>query len=205
MVHVEYYEFLGVGRGATEDAIKKAYRRLALKHHPDKNGDPELFRKLTEVYDVLRDPEKRRRYDQHGPVAAKQGHGPGQPFPQGFSMEEVFGSMFGGFHGFHQTRPAAANAGKRKAKQIKHTVLLSMEELYRGKRLRVAVQRAIICPKCVGAGGQDVSAKPCVPCAGRGSLTTPHGSMFQSSIRCQACDATGVIRKIGNPCSACRS
>lgn len=205
MAHTEYYEFLGVGKGATDDAIKKAYRRLALQHHPDKNGDPEKFRKLTEVYDVLKDPVKRRVYDQHGPDAAKQGQGNGQPFPPGFSVEEVFGSMFGGFGGFHQTHPAAADARKKKAKPVKHTILLSMEELYRGKKLRIAVQRAIICPKCVGEGGKDISERPCVPCAGKGYSVTSHGSIFSSSIRCQACDATGRLRKIGNPCSACKS
>ena len=208
MGHTEYYEFLGVDKGAGDEDIKKAYRRLALRHHPDKNGDPEKFKKLTDVYDVLKDPAKRRVYDQHGPDAAKQGQGRGQPqpFPPGFSVEEVFGTMFGGFQGFHQTHPAAAaDAGKRKAKPVKHTVLLSMEELYRGKKLRIAVQRAIMCPKCVGEGGKEISERPCVACAGKGFSVTSHGSVFRSSIRCQACDATGKLRKIGDPCSACKS
>lgn len=200
MVHTEYYDFLGVAKGASDDAVKKAYRRLALKHHPDKNGDPEKFKKLTEVYDILKDPVKRRMYDQQGPNANKQGQG--QPFPPGFSVEEVFGSMFGGFQGFQQARPTA---DKKKARQIKHTVLLSMEELYRGKQLRIAVQRAIICPKCLGEGGKDISERPCVPCAGKGFSVTSHASIFQSSIRCQACDATGRIRKIADPCTACKS
>ncbi|CAM9236108.1 unnamed protein product [Ectocarpus sp. 8 AP-2014] len=206
MSNTEYYEFLGVGRGAGDEEIKKAYRRLALEHHPDKQGDPEKFKKLTDVYDVLKDPAKRRVYDQHGPDAAKQGQGRGQPFPSGFSVEEVFGTMFGGFHGFQQTRPAAAaDANKRKPKPVKHTVLLSMEELYRGKKLRIAVQRAIVCPKCVGEGGKDISERPCVACAGKGFSVTSHGSVFRSSIRCQACDATGRLRKIGDPCIACKS
>jgi len=203
MVHTEYYDFLGVARGDTDDTIKKAYRRLALKHHPDKNGDPEKFRKLTEVYDVLKDPVKRRLYDQHGPNADKRGQG--QPFTPGFSVEEVFGSMFGGFHGFQQARPAAADASKKKGKQIRHNVLLSMEELYKGKKLRIAVQRAIQCPNCDGEGGKDVSERPCVPCAGRGYSVTSHTSIFQSSVRCQACDATGRVRKIGDPCTACKA
>ena len=216
MGHTEYYEFLGVGTDAGDEEIKRAYRRLALQHHPDKNGDPEKFKKLTDVYDVLKDPAKRRVYDQHGPDAAKQGQGCGQqqqqPFPPGFSVEEVFGTMFGGFQGFqgfqgfHQGRPAApADAIKRKAKPVKHTVLLSMEELYMGKKLRIVVQRAIICPKCVGEGGKEISERPCVACAGKGYSVTSHGSVFRSSIRCQACDATGKLRKIGDPCSACKS
>lgn len=205
MAHTEYYDFLGVGKGATDDAIKKAYRRLALQHHPDKNGDPEKFRKLTEVYDVLKDPAKRRVYDQHGPNAAKQGQRHDQPFPPGFSVEEVFGSMFGGFQGFHQTPPTGAGDNKKKVKAIKHTVLLSMEELYKGKKLRIAVQRAIICPECSGEGGKDITERPCVPCAGRGFFMSSHGSIFRSSIRCQACDATGRLRKIGDPCSVCKS
>lgn len=204
MPHTEYYEFLGVGKGATDDAIKKAYRRLALKHHPDKNGDPDKFKKLTEVCEVLKDPEKRRMYDQHGPNATNPG--PGQPFPRGFSVEEVFGNMFGGFGGFHQAhRPAAADSRKKKAKPIRHTVLLSMEELYNGKKLRIAVQRSIICPKCEGEGGKEVRERPCVPCAGKGFSVTSHASIFQSSIRCQACDATGSVKTIGEPCRSCKS
>lgn len=211
MVHTEYYEFLGVESGDSDDAIKKAYRRLALKHHPDKNGDPAAFRKLTEVYDVLKDPEERRMYDQYGPDAAKAGAGTrrAQPFPPGFSVEEVFGSMFGGFGGFQQhahTGAASANAPRtKKAKQIRHTVLLSMEHLYAGKKLRIAVQRAIICTSCVGEGGKYVSERPCVPCAGRGFVVSSSGSIFQSSVRCQACDATGRVRKIGEPCRSCKA
>lgn len=207
MVHTDYYEFLGVAKGDTDETIKKAYRRLALKHHPDKNGDPEKFRKLAEIYDVLKDPEKRRLYDQHGPDHEKRRASPGsahngQPFAPGFSVEEVFGSMFGGFQGF-QSRPAGA--GRKKTKQIRHTALLSMEDMYKGKRLRIAVDRAIICPRCVGDGGKDISEKPCVPCAGRGFSTSSHGSIFQRSVRCQGCDATGKVRKVGDPCALCKS
>lgn len=206
MAYTEYYEFLGVATGDSDDAIKKAYRRLALKHHPDKNGDPAAFRKLTEVYDVLRDPEKRRMYDQYGPNAAKARTGThsAQPFPPGFSVEEVFGSMFGGFGGFQQQNTHAA-AAKKKAKQIRHTVLLSLEDLYVGKKLRIAVQRAILCQNCDGEGGKDVRERPCVPCAGRGFVVNSSGSMFQSSVRCQACDATGKTRQIGEPCRACNA
>jgi len=204
MPHTEYYEFLGVDKRATDDALKKAYRRLALKHHPDKNGDPNKFKKLTEVYEVLKDPEKRRMYDQHGPSATNTA--PSQPFHRGFSVEEVFGNMFGGFTGFHHSSgPAAAESRKKKPKPIRHTVLLTMEELYTGKKLCIAVQRAIICPRCEGEGGKNVSEKPCVPCAGKGFNVTSHASIFQSSVRCQACDATGRIRTIGDPCRSCKS
>lgn len=204
MPHTEYYDFLGVDKGATDEALKKAYRRLALKHHPDKNGDPNEFKKLTEVYEVLRDPEKRRMYDQHGPNATNTT--PGQHFPRGFSVEEVFGNMFGGFTAFHHSSgPAAAESRKKKPKPIRHTVLLAMEELYTGKKLRIAVQRAIICPRCEGEGGKNVSERPCVPCAGKGFYVTSHASIFQSSVRCQACDATGKVRTVGDPCRACKS
>lgn len=211
MGHTEYYEFLGVAPGDSDEAIKKAYRRLALKHHPDKNGDPEKFRKLTEVYEVLKDPGKRQAYDRFGSggprgtsgADPRERHCYGQSFPTAFSVEEVFGSMFGGFQDF-QARPATDSSRKR-AKQIRHTVLLSMEEMYAGKKLRIAVDRAIICSKCRGEGGKDISERPCVPCAGRGLSTTSHGSIFQSSVRCQACDATGKVRKVGEPCGACKS
>lgn len=215
MAHTEYYQFLGVSSGDSDEAIKKAYRRLALKHHPDKNGDPAAFRKLTEVYDVLKDPEKRRMYDQFGPEAAKDGPGARaragagrttQSFPPGFSVEEVFGSMFGGFGGFHQQQTGASAApSRKKAKQIKHTVLLSMEDLYKGKKLRIAVQRAIICPTCDGQGGTGVTERPCVACAGQGFLVSSNGGIFQTTTRCQGCDGTGKIRKIADPCRECKS
>ncbi|CAM9312925.1 unnamed protein product, partial [Ectocarpus sp. 8 AP-2014] len=130
-----YYEFLGLSKGDSAEDIKKAYRRLALKHHPDKNGDAETFRELTEIYEVLSDPQKRRLYDLYGPDHDKaNGHSnsSGHPFPPGFSMQEVFGSMFGGF----QAR--SNGVGKQKATQIKHTVVLSMEDMYSGKTLRIA-------------------------------------------------------------------
>lgn len=212
MVHTtEYYDFLGVSEGASDDDIKKAYRRLALKHHPDKNGDPEQFKRLADVYEVLKDPQKRRAYDQHGPDAVEGAGGGRQQarpgfsggFPPGFSVEEVFGSMFGGFQ---QSRPSAdGGAAKKRAGAIKHTVLLSMEDVYRGKTLRIAVQRAIICPRCGGDGGKDVSERPCVPCGGRGFATLSRASIFQSLVRCQACDATGKIKTVGDPCRACKS
>ncbi len=217
MPHTEYYEFLGVARGDSDEAIKKAYRRLALKHHPDKNGDPAAFRKLSEVYDVLKDPEKRRIYDQHGPDAAQKGARGGvpshNPFPTGFSVEQVFGSMFGSFGGLPQQHPAGGaraqgfpDSGRnKKPKQIRHTVLLSLEDLYAGKKLRIAVQRAIVCPDCGGEGGKDVAERPCVPCAGKGFVVSSGGSIFQSSVRCQGCDATGRTRKIGDPCRSCRA
>lgn len=212
MPHSEYDEFLGVASGDSDEAIKKAYRKLALKHHPDKNGDPAAFRKLSEVYDVLKDPEKRRIYDQHGPDAAKKGARGGHAFPTGFSVEEVFGSMFGSFGVFPQQQSAGAHAGgfpgpggNKKAKQIRHMVHLSLEDLYTGKKLRIAVQRAMVCPDCDGEGGKDVTERPCVPCAGKGFVVSSGASIFQSSVRCQGCDATGRIRKIGHPCRSCRA
>ncbi|CAM9199872.1 unnamed protein product [Pylaiella littoralis] len=202
MAHVEYYEFLGVSRDASDEALKKAYRRLALKYHPDKNGDPELFKRLTDTYDVLRSAEKRKLYDLHGPGFDK-GHSHAQGGPAaartGFSMEEVFGSVFGGF------QPRPADVGKKKAKQIRHTVFLSMEEMYRGRKLKIAVTRAVLCSRCDGEGGKGVSFHPCVPCAGRGYSVSSSGSIFQSSSRCQGCDSTGKARKVGDPCAGCAS
>ncbi len=207
MAHTEYYDFLGVAKDDSDEAIKKAYRRLALKHHPDKNGDPDAFRKLTEVYETLKDPEKRRMYDQHGPgAAAKCSDNHAQPFPTGFSVEQVFGHMFGGFGGgFHTASAGARQVPKKKTRPIKHTVGLSLQDLYLGKKLRIAVERQVVCSSCHGAGGQDVRERPCVACAGRGFAIKSNGSIFQSSMRCQACDATGKVRQIGIPCHPCKS
>lgn len=200
MAHADYYEFLGVKRGDSDEVMKKAYRRLALQYHPDKNGDPEKFKKLSVVYEVLKNPEKRQLYDLHGPDFDKTRghHAEGRPTGTGFSMGDVFGSVFGGF----QTVPGRC---RNKAKQIRHTVLLSMEEMYIGKKLKIAVAREIMCPKCDGEGGAGVSYHPCIPCGGKGYSMSSHGSIFQSSVRCQGCDATGKVRKVDIPCAGCKT
>lgn len=137
-----FYELIGVPKTATQDEIKKAFRKLALKAHPDKGGDPEKFKDISVAYEVLSDPEKRKMYDKYGEEGLKEGAG-GAGFGDIF---EMFG-MGGGGRG-------ARDRGPKKGKSVMHPVKATLEDLFHGKTTKVAVSRDRICPKCDGKGGK---------------------------------------------------
>lgn len=136
----KFYEVLGVQKTATTDEIKKAFRKLALKAHPDKGGDPEKFKDISVAYEVLSDPEKRKLYDQHGEEGVRDGGG-----ASGFG--DIF-DLFGMGRGGQQQK------GPKKGKSVMHPVKATLEDLYNGKTTKVAVSRERLCSKCNGAGGK---------------------------------------------------
>lgn len=206
----DYYEVLGVQRGASEDEIKKAYRGLAKKYHPDLNpGDKEAeakFKEVNEAYEVLSDQDKRARYDQFGHAGVNPdfggGAGGGGPFQGGFDFTDIFDSFFGG--GFSGARRANPNAPQRGG-DVQTNVVISFEEAAKGCKKTVDYQQIDTCSDCRGTGAAPgTSPKTCPNCHGTGqvhiSQRTPFG-VVQSTQTCDRCRGTGKI--IESPCKTC--
>lgn len=202
---MDFYSILGVSKGVDADVIKKAYRKLALKNHPDKGGDAEKFKQISEAYAVLSDPEKRSKYDRFGPDFEKKGMEPNMNMnhmnmPHGFSMNDVFGNLF---------RGAGQQQGQAVvSRETKHIISLPLLDFYKGKQLKRSVSRIAKCSKCEGKGGKKVTEKICIPCEGKGfTVDSSNGgfAMFQTRKSCQACSSTGKSKTIHGPCGNCKA
>lgn len=203
----DYYEVLGVERGASEDAIKKAYRTLAKKYHPDMNpGDKEAeqkFKEINEAYAVLTDPEKRSRYDQYGHEGIDPSMGGG--FGDfggfgGFDFSDILNSFFGG----SQTGSARRNAPQR-GEDIHFRMTISFEEAAFGCKKEITFSRIERCGECGATGAaKGTSPETCPTCRGTGTVKVTQRTalgIFQSSRSCDDCHGTGKIIK--TPCSNC--
>ncbi len=216
----DYYEVLGVSKTATEDEIKKAYRKLAKKYHPDLNpGDKvaeEKFKEANEAYEVLSDSQKKARYDQYGHAGVDPNFGAGGAgggfggfggFGGDFDLGDILGGMFGGsgFGGFGSSRQQNPNA-PRKGTTVQANVTISFEEAAKGCKKKVNIQRVDSCPECGGTGAaKGTKPETCKTCGGRGQVSsqqrTPFGT-FNTSRPCPNCSGKGKIIK--TPCSNCR-
>jgi molecular chaperone DnaJ len=202
----DYYEILGVARGASEDELKKAYRRLAIQLHPDRNpGDKqaeERFKEVNEAYQVLSDPERRAQYDRFGHAAFQGagGQGPfgGFDFSQGF--EEVFSDIFGDFFGTGRGR---ARSRSRRGDDLRYDLEVEFEEAARGTEKVVRFQRLTQCEGCNGtrSKGGSTGAHQCPNCRGSGQVRTQQG-FFSISTTCSQCRGEGTI--ISEPCPKCQ-
>ena len=195
-----YYEVLGVSRTATEQEIAAAYRKLAVKYHPDANpGDEsaaERFKEAAEAYEVLSDPEKRARYDQYGHS------GLGDQMPQFHGVDEIleaFGDLFGGgFESFFGGR----RRGPRRGADVRCDVELSLEEAALGTEKTVKFRRKRVCQECRGTGAAEGSERETCPhCGGRGRIVQSAG-ILRVQTACPACEGAGTI--VRHPCRACR-
>ena len=208
----DYYEVLGVSKGASEDEIKKAYKKMARKYHPDLNPDnkeaEEKFKEVNEAYEVLSDPDKKSRYDQFGHAGVDPNFGAGG-FDGGFDfgdLGDIFGSFFGGgFGGGYGGRRANPNAPQR-GESIRMSVTISFEEAAFGCEKSVTVDRYEQCDTCHGSGcAAGTSPEVCPDCHGTGTVQvrrqTPMG-VFASSAPCGRCGGKGRI--IHQPCPDCR-
>ncbi len=207
----DYYEVLGVSKGASDDEIRKAHRKLAKKYHPDLNRDnpeaAEKFKELNEAYEVLSDKDKRAKYDQFGFAGVDPNYGAGQGgFGGGFDMGDlgdIFGSFFGGGFGGGSTR-SRRNAPQR-GETLQQRIMLSFEEAAFGCEKEITINRTETCEECGGSGAEPgTSPETCSNCRGSGVVTqtqrTPLG-MFQTQGACPNCRGTGkIIRK---PCKKC--
>ncbi|MCG7361868.1 molecular chaperone DnaJ [Roseomonas sp. ACRSG] len=205
MAKRDYYEVLGVARGASEDELKKAYRKLAMKYHPDRNpGDKEAeakFKDCSEAYDVLKDAEKRAAYDRYGHAAFEGGMGGGggggNPFG-GSGFEDIFEQMFGFGGGGRQRQGQAAGRGA----DLRTEVQITLEEAFAGAKQTVRVQTSVQCDACTGSGseGGSTAAQTCGTCGGAGKVRAQQG-FFLIERACPTCGGTGRVVK--NPCKVC--
>ncbi|MBR2455000.1 MAG: molecular chaperone DnaJ [Clostridia bacterium] len=211
----DYYEVLGVDKSASDDEIKKAYRKAAKKYHPDLNpGNKEAeekFKEANEAYEILSDSEKKARYDQFGHAGVDPNYGAGQGGYGGgfggmdFDLGDIFGSIFGnGFGGFGGGGRANPNAPQR-GSDTQASVTISFEEAAKGCPRSIDTMRIETCDECKGSGCQSGhSPKTCPECNGRGQVTvqqrTPFG-VIQSAKPCTRCNGRGTI--IENPCKKC--
>ena len=212
----DYYEVLGVSKGASDDEIKRAYRKLAKKYHPDMNpGDKEAeakFKEVNEAYSILSDSEKRARYDQFGHAGVDPNYGAGGPgggfggFDMGdIDLGDIFGSFFGGgFGGFGGSTSSRRN-GPQKGESLRASLTISFEEAAKGCKKTVTYSQIDTCDQCHGTGAAaGTSPKTCEHCHGTGqvriSQRTPFG-VVQSSQTCDRCGGTGKI--VETPCKTC--
>ena len=208
----DYYEVLGVQKGASAEDIKKAYRKLALKYHPDRNPDnkeaEEKFKEAAEAYEVLSDDDKRARYDQFGFASVDPNYGAGQGgYGGGFGGFGDFGDLgdlFGSFFGGGASRRNNANAPRR-GENVGSRLELTFEEAAFGCEKQVSAQRIENCSDCSGSGSSDGAVETCSYCHGAGQVRTTQnfmGMQMQSTSVCPQCNGRGKIVK--NPCTTCR-
>lgn len=212
----DYYEVLGVSKSASEDEIKKAYRKTAKKYHPDLNPDnaeaEAKFKECNEAYEVLSDPQKKARYDQFGFAGVDPNYGAGQGgygggFGGGFGFDgdidlgDIFSSFFGGGGGFGGRNPNAPQRGR----DIQSSVTLTFEEAAKGCKKTIEVMRVMDCSDCHGSGAAaGTTPQTCPECQGRGTINiqqrTPLGVM-STQRTCNRCGGTGKV--ITTPCKKC--
>ncbi|MCW4455403.1 molecular chaperone DnaJ [Flavobacterium sp. MXW15] len=193
----DYYEVLGVSRTAGDEELKKAYRRCAMKHHPDRNpGDSAAeaaFKECKEAYEVLSDGNKRRMYDAHGHAAFEHGMGGGAGGPDmGDIFGDIFGNIFGGGGGSRQARRGA---------DIGYVMELDLEEAVMGVERRIEIPTLAECGDCRGSGSEDGKVETCNVCHGRGQVRIQRG-IFAMQQACHNCGGRGQI--IQSPCKTCR-
>lgn len=210
---LDYYQILGVERTASEDEIKRAYKKMAIKYHPDRNpGDKEAeekFKQAAEAYDVLRDPEKRSRYDQFGKAGVNGGAGGFGGFNgQGMNMDDIFsmfGDIFGGRHGFGGFNSAENQTRQYRGSDLRLKVKVNLNDVMNGVTKKFKVRKDIICDECKGSGCEKgTSPETCSTCNGRGYVIRTQRSIFgmmQTQQPCPACNGEGTIIK--HKCHKC--
>lgn len=212
MAH-DYYDLLGVERGADEATLKSAYRKLAMKYHPDRNpGDKEAeakFKEINQAYDVLRDPQKRAAYDRYGQAGAQQqggnpfggGGAGGFDFEGGGSFEDLFEDLMGGLFGSQTGGQAGRRTRTARGADLRYNLEINLEQAYTGTKVTLKYPTTVVCETCDGSGAKPGS-KPvtCPHCNGSGTLNFRQG-FFQMSRTCPDCGGTGQIIK--DKCKDC--
>lgn len=199
----DYYKILGVERDATPDEIKKAYRKMAMKYHPDKNGgDTEAeakFKEAAEAYDILSTPDKKSNYDRYGSNGPSGGYNGGFG---GFNMDDIF-SNFGDIFGGAFNQRYGGQKPQSKGSNLRIKVSLTIDEILKGANKKIRYKRQDKCDTCSGKGGTDV--RTCLPCNGSGHRTviqnTPFGQIRQTAT-CPDCGGSG--QQVHNKCRDCK-
>jgi molecular chaperone DnaJ len=199
----DYYEVLGVGRDVSADELKRAFRKLAMQYHPDRNDDPqaaERFKECSEAYEILSDPEKRRSYDMFGHAGVSPGAGSGYTGFEGFGFGDIFDTFFGGGFGSRGGRRAA------RGDDLRYDLTITFEEAFTGVEKEIDVSRLVTCELCAGSGAQPgTGAETCDTCGGSGQVRRQAQSIFGSVVNigtCPTCGGAGRILR--TPCTECR-
>ncbi|HVB68344.1 MAG TPA: molecular chaperone DnaJ [Acetobacteraceae bacterium] len=213
MAKQDYYATLGVPRDAGAEDLKKAYRKLAMQFHPDRNpGDKQAearFKEVSEAYDVLKDEQKRAAYDRFGHAAFEQGNGGGGPFGGGFDFSgagglgDIFDQVFGDFMGGGARRGSGGGRGRAGA-DIRQAVEIDLAEAFAGTKAPIRIATRVTCEACAGTGSEDKarnSGDTCATCQGHGRVRAQQG-LFLVERTCPTCGGSG--RVIRNPCRICR-
>ena len=200
----DYYEILGVQKNASDADIKKAFRRLAMKYHPDRNPDDksaeEKFKEAKEAYDVLSNKQQRANYDQFGHAGINQSAGFGGA---GFNVEDIFGDLGNIFGDIFSggRRSTRSSYGKQPGADLRYNLSISLEEAARGVTKKIQINTYALCEECQGRGTKkDSSLKTCPDCGGTGYVRLQQG-FFSVQQTCPSCYGQGKI--IGDPCTAC--
>ncbi len=205
----DYYEILGVSRSASADEMKKAYRKLAMKYHPDQNADDKeaekKFKELNEAYDVLKDPDKKAAYDRFGHSAFEGGMGGGGAgagggFDFSGSFSDIFEDLFSEFSSGGRQKSSRGNSVQRGA-DLRYNLQISLEEAFKGKQRNINITTSVACEECSGSGGEKGAAPiTCTTCQGRGKIRAQQG-FFTVERSCHTCQGAGKI--IEKPCRKC--
>ena len=204
-----YYEVLGVARGAGEQDLKSAFRRLAKDCHPDRNpGDKsaeQKFKELSEAYEILKDPQRRAAYDQFGHAAFEGGggrggqHGFGPDFAS--SMSDIFDDLFGEFMGGRRGGGGRQRNARERGADLRYNMEISLEEAYAGKAAQIRVPTSVTCEACTGSGAKaGTQPSSCPTCSGYGKVRASQG-FFTIERTCPACHGRGET--IADPCTSC--
>ena len=194
----DYYEVLGVNRDASDEELKKSYRKLAMKHHPDRNPDnpksEAQFKEAKEAYEVLTDAQKRAAYDQYGHAATDGSMGGGGGAGAGFDFSDIFGDIFGGGRG------GGGRTAQRGA-DLRYNLDITLEQAARGTETKIRVPTMVGCETCHGSGAKAGTApSTCTTCAGHGQVRMQQG-FFSIQQACPRCHGSGKI--ITSPCASC--
>ena len=196
-----FYEVLGVERSADEGGLKSAFRKLAMKWHPDRNpGDKNCearFKEINEAYEILKDPDKRAAYDRFGHAAFEHG-GPGGPAGFGADFGSAFSDLFEGIFGMGAGR---GRSGRERGADLRYNMEIRLEEAYSGKTAHVRIPTSVTCESCSGSGAKaGTRPKACPTCGGQGRIRHAQG-FFTLERTCPNCQGRGQV--IDNPCQAC--
>ncbi len=203
----DYYEVLGVNRDASDEEIKKSYRKLAMKHHPDRNPDnskaEDHFKEAKEAYEVLSDAQKRATYDQYGHAAAAGNMGAGGfgGGAAGFDFGDIFGDIFGGGQG-GGGRGGSGRSNVHRGADLRYNLEITLEQAARGTETKIRVPTMTVCEICHGSGAKPgTSPTTCATCAGHGQVRMQQG-FFSIQQTCPRCHGSG--KTISSPCTACQ-
>ncbi|KAM1140328.1 chaperone protein dnaJ A6-like [Malus sylvestris] len=196
--NTKYYGVLGVPKSASADELKKAYKKAAIKNHPDKGGDPEKFKELGQAYEVLSNPEKREIYDEYGEDGLKEGAGGGSTSHNPFDLFETF----------LNPRYRSHVRRQKQGEDVVHTLKVSLEDLYNGTTKKLSLSRNILCTKCKGKGSKSGNSGRCYGCQGTGMKITTRsiglGMIQQMQHICPECQGSGEVISERDKCPPCK-